>query len=201
MDFQKNGLQNRNQIKTSQGAQWLTVPVRQRLGQKIIEVEIDSSSDWRKKHWQTLLQNYRRAEAFAKFGPELEAVYLREWSSLCELSIHLTTLQLRWMGIERPVFRSSELGCDGAASMLVLNICLRMGATRYLSGTGGKDYLDEAAFRAAGIEIEYLPARLPRPYAQLFPKAGFLPDLSALDILLNCGAKYREYLPVDREAA
>ena len=35
--FQKNGIQNRNKIKTAQGGQWLTVPVRQNLGQKIEE--------------------------------------------------------------------------------------------------------------------------------------------------------------------
>ena len=44
VDFQKNGLQNRNQIKTNQGAQWLTVPVRQQLGQKIIDVRVDNLS-------------------------------------------------------------------------------------------------------------------------------------------------------------
>ena len=32
VDFQKNGLQNRNQIKTDKGYQWLTVPVEHKLG-------------------------------------------------------------------------------------------------------------------------------------------------------------------------
>ena len=36
VEFQKNGLQNRNQIKTASGSTWLTVPVKHNLGQKIL---------------------------------------------------------------------------------------------------------------------------------------------------------------------
>jgi hypothetical protein len=201
VDFQKNGLQNRNQVKTAQGPQWLTVPVRQKLGQKIIDVQIEAHSDWRKKHWQTLLQNYRKAPAFADYAPELEALYQREWESLCELNVVLLGMLMRWMRIERPVHHSSTLDCQGAASELVLNLCRKLGATRYLSGTGGRDYLDEGAFAAAGIEIEYAPLALPGAYPQLYPAAGFSADLAAIDILLNCGARYRDYLPAGSAAA
>jgi hypothetical protein len=200
VDFQKNGLQNRNQIKTAQGAHWLTVPVRQKLGQKILDVQIDSGADWRKKHWQTLLQSYRKAAAFAAYAGELEALYQRQWESLCELNIVLLGMLMRWMGIERPIYRSSALDCAGAASELVLNLCRKLGATRYLSGTGGRDYLNEDAFRAAGIEIEYAAPTLPAAYPQLYPAAGFDARLAAIDILLNCGPQFRDYLP-ERSAA
>ena len=32
VQYEKNGWQNRNRIKTSEGARWLSVPVRARLG-------------------------------------------------------------------------------------------------------------------------------------------------------------------------
>ena len=35
VDYQKNGLQNRNQIKSINGKQWLTIPIKNKLGQKI----------------------------------------------------------------------------------------------------------------------------------------------------------------------
>jgi len=195
VDFQKNGLQNRNRIKTSQGAQWLTVPVQQRLGQKINEVHIDDKSGWRRKHWQTIRQNYGKAKAFGKYAPELESVYLREWTSLSELNTHLLELMMRWLGIQCPIQLSSAMQCNGSGSDLVLNLCLRVGAKTYISGSGGRDYLDEAAFRDAGIELTYRPPQLPMSYAQQFPQAGFLGDLSALDLILNCGDDYRRYLP------
>ena len=83
----------------------------------------------------------------------------------------------------------------GAASDLVLNLCLEVGATRYLTGIGGKNYLDPESFGKAGVEIVYRPSVLPVAYPQLFPQVGFINQLSALDIVLNCGEAWRSYLP------
>jgi hypothetical protein len=195
VDFQKNGLQNRNQIKTAQGAQWLTVPVHQRLGQKINEVEIDNRANWRRKHWQSIQQNYGKAAAFPGYATALQDTFDREWSSLCELNIHLVGLMMTWAGITTRTVRSSQMMGGGSASTLVLNLCLESRATHYLSGTGAQSYLDEQAFRDAGVEIVYRPAALPTSYPQMHRDAGFIDNLSALDILLNCGSGWRAYLP------
>lgn len=197
VDFQKNGLQNRNRIKTAQGAQWLTVPVKQRLGQKICEVQIDEATDWRRKHWQTIRQNYGKAPAFADYAAQIEATLGSVGSSLSELNHALFQLLLGWLGIERPIRRSSGMHATGQGSELVLNLCREAGAKQYLSGIGGRSYLDEAAFAAAGIEIRYVPPSLPTHYPQLHQQAGFLNDLSVLDLLLNCGSSYRDYLPAN----
>jgi hypothetical protein len=195
VDFQKNGLQNRNQIKTAQGAQWLTVPVKQHLGQKICETKIDNTSDWRRKHLQTIRQCYGKAAEFRTYAEDIEAIYQREWDSLCELNINLITTMLRWMDIRTPIAKSSEMKAGGAASELILNLCMESGATCYISGSGGADYLLPVAFEKAGISIIYRSPELPQTYPQLFSKAGFINHLSALDILLNCGASWRQYAP------
>lgn len=195
VDFQKNGLQNRNQVKTAQGAHWLTVPVMQQLGQKIIDVPIDGRTDWRRKHWQTILQSYRKAPEFVRYAEELEAIYANDWTSLCELNIQCIMLMMRWMNIRTPLLRSSRMKATGTASELVLNLCLEAGSDCYLSGTGGKNYLDPGSFEKAGVEIAYRPVVATREYPQLFPKAGFINHLSALDILLNCGDRWSQYLP------
>ena len=197
VDFQKNGLQNRNKIKTVQGADWLTVPVRQQLGQKIIDVMIDNSTAWRRKHWQTIQQYYRKAKAFKDYQNDLETLYLKEWIGLCELNIEIIVMMMRWMNIQTPMLRSSQMKATGNASDLVLNLCLEVGATRYLSGAGGENYLKLETFQNAGVEIVYQASVLPETYPQLFPQAGFINHFSALDILLNCGAAWRNYLPVE----
>ncbi len=193
VDFQKNGLQNRNQIKTAQGAQWLTVPVRQSLGQKIFEVQIENKVDWKKKHWLTIQQNYSKAEAFKFYANDIEDIFSRDWSSLNELNIHLFRLMLGWLDIDCRVKRSSEMESTGKGSELVLNLCQETGARQYLSGAGGQDYLEETAFLKAGVEIVYCEPKLPSLYPQLHPRAGFLNNLSALDIVLNCGKEWRKY--------
>jgi hypothetical protein len=196
VDFQKNGLQNRNQIKTAQGAAWLTVPVRQRLGQKIQEVENNNTVDWRKKHWNSIVQNYRKGRSFRVYADELEEVYRREWDLLVDLNMWLIRAMARWMGIHTPMVRSSEMRAEGKGSDLVLNLCREVGATRYKSGVGAKSYLKEDAFALAGVEIEYHEPTLPDTYPQQHTSIGFLGQLSALDIVLNCGDTWREYVPV-----
>ncbi len=197
VDFQKNGLQNRNQIKTGHGAHWLTVPVRHQSGQKILDVEIDGHTDWCRKHWQTIQQCYRKAGAFKDYETYIETLYTREWTSLNELNIEIITTMMRWMNIKTPVLRSSQMKALGTASDLVLNLCLEIGASHYLSGSGGKNYLKQDAFRNAGVEIAYQASVLPAAYPQMFPHAGFIDHLSALDILLNCGDTWRQFIPTD----
>lgn len=201
VDFQKNGLQNRNQIKTAQGAHWLTVPVKQQLGQKIQDVQINNSTDWRRKHWQTLQQCYGKSPFFKAFQNELEGLYAQEWCLLNELNIELLTMMLQWMGIKTPIKRSSQMNATGAASDLVLNLCQEVGAKQYLSGMGGKNYLEPESFALAGVELVYLPAALPDSHPQLFPQAGFINHLSALDIIFNCGDAWRSYLPPEDSTA
>lgn len=198
--FQKSGLQNRNQIKTAQGAHWLTVPVRQHLGQKISDVRIDNSNDWRRKHWQTIQQSYRKALAFKEYEKDLEALYVSEWTELSELNIAIIAMMMRWMNIRTPIIRSSQMNATGTASELVLNLCVEAGGARYLAGLGGSNYLEPEIFMKAGIEIVYRPPVLPSGYPQLFPQIGFLNHLSALDILLNCGEAWRDYLTEECDA-
>lgn len=194
VDFQKNGLQNRNRIKTVQGGSWLTVPVCQKLGQKIRDVENNNDVEWRKKHWNTIAQNYSKAPSFRKYADELEEVYRRDWTLLVDLNMCMLEMMVRWMEIGTRMIRSSAMKAAGKGSNLVLNLCREVGATRYVSGVGARSYLSEEAFQAAGVEIVYRAPVFPDPYPQQHSKLGFLNDLSALDIVLNCGDEWRKYI-------
>lgn len=196
VDFQKNGLQNRNQIKTAQGAQWLTVPVRHQIGQKIQDVIIDSDLNWRRKHWQTLRQNYRKSSYFDLYAQELEELYTKKWDRLNDFNIVFLKMLMRWMNIQTPVVRSSEMIASGAGSDLVLNLCLEAGATKYISGSGGGNYLEPNSFERSGIEIFYQLPVLPDSYPQLYPQAGFINALSVIDLIFNCGDAWSDSLPV-----
>lgn len=194
VDFQKNGVQNRNQVKTGNGPLWLTVPVQQNLGQKICDTSIQNKVEWRKKHLQTIKQSYAKAKEFHRYEAELDAIFAREWTNLSALNIELTLQMLRWFGIATPWSKSSEMQATGKASDLVLNLCKEAGATHYISGIGGKEYMVLEDFEAAGIEVEFRAPAAIEPYPQMYPKVGFIGALSALDILFNCGAEWRNYL-------
>jgi hypothetical protein len=59
-----------------------------------------------------------------------------------------------------------------------------IGGTHYLSGDGAREYVEPERFKQAGITLEFQNFR-PEPYPQVFP--GFVPYLSALDLLINTG--------------
>lgn len=195
VDFQKNGLQNRNKIKTSQGGNWLTVPVQHKSGQKICDTLVDNSHSWQKKHWQTISQCYSKANSFHEHKDELERFYAKKWCKLSQLNIELSLMMMRWFDIKTPTIKSSEMNAAGSASELVLNLCLEAKATEYLSGTGAENYLRVEDFKKYGISINYQPPILPESYPQLFLKAGFLNNISALDIILNCGSSWKNHMP------
>jgi hypothetical protein len=86
---------------------------------------------------------------------------------------------------------SSEIDAGGTKSDLVLNLCRATGANAYLSGSLGRNYLDETSFAAAGIEVMYQNYVHP-PYSQVWP--GFESHLCVLDLLFNHGPQSLDIL-------
>jgi hypothetical protein len=76
------------------------------------------------------------------------------------------------------------MGVGGLKDELVLNLCLEVGATQYLSGPLGRQYLQEDSFAASGIELVYQDYEHP-VYDQ--KHSGFEPYMAAVDLLFNLG--------------
>jgi len=194
VQFEKNSFTNRNKIRTKDGSCWLTVPVKTkgRFGNlPINELEIAGDPRWTQKHWATLRMNYARAEHFEEYAPFLEMAYARQWTRLADLVQTMTAHQLDVLGIHTPLRLSSELAVDGCKNELILNLCRAVGASTYLSGPLGRDYLDKGAFDKAGIQLAYHDYKHP-VYDQAY--AGFEPYMAAVDLILNHGARSREVL-------
>ncbi len=184
--FDKHGWRNRNRIKTAAGPLWLTVPVRHkgRMGQRIDEVEIQPSLPWARKHLRSIEQAYQRAPYLASYLPALTELLTRPWDRLADLDIALSQQLCLWLGLERPMLRSSQLGVGGDRNGRLLDLCRHFQADTYLSGSAARSYLDVAAFAGDGVRVEWQDYRHPE-YPQLH--GPFMPYLSGLDLLLNMG--------------
>jgi hypothetical protein len=184
--FAKGGYTNRVMIKTPQGPQWLTVPVRTKgmLGAPIHEMLTADNVDWRSKVCRTLEMNYRACPHYQPYAKEISAIIASAGASLSEMNIRLIEYLARQFQIPTPTCRSSGLQAAGKAAELLIAICKELGATTYLSGSGGANYQDEQAFQAAGLALTYANYRHPR-YRQAF--GDFAQGLSAADLLFNCG--------------
>jgi len=199
VQFQKNGVQNRNQIKTASGATWLTVPVSVSLGDTIAETSLASNS-FARKHLATIKQSYARAEFKELLMQPLECIFSQSWSCLAELNIAITELLFENLRIKSKRIRASELDVAGSKDDLILAICRSVGADVYFSGKGAQSYQDEEKFRHHGVTLRYQEYKAPE-YRQCFPELGFVPDLSALDLLLNMGQESRAVMISGRKIA
>ena len=193
VQFEKREFQNRNRIRTARGWQYLTAPVlsKGRFSQKINEVELENTGDWQADHLLAIKTNYARAPFFKQYLPGLEELYSRDYRLLADLAIATMDFLKEGFAIKTPVRFSSEFKVEEASSARLARLCAAAGADDYLSGAGAKAYLDPGVFSYAGIKLSWQEFK-PRPYPQAFP--GFEPDMSALDLLLNCGPAAGDYL-------
>ena len=184
VQFERNSFINRNRIKGPGGAQWLTIPIKQKghLQSTLAETEMDDAQPWRDKHLRAIAMNYAKAPDFrAKFA-RLEPLYRMPGSNLAEFCWSQLRFWMGELGIATRLERGGGLPPMGRKSDLVLDLCRYFEADHYLSGALGRDYLDEAAFSAAGVSVEYQSFE-PWRYPQLHGE--FTPGLSVLDWWMN----------------
>ncbi|HEY3313414.1 MAG TPA: WbqC family protein [Anaerolineales bacterium] len=195
VQYDKHGWRNRNQIKTAQGKQWLTIPVHSAgvtQGIPIMDVRIDWSKPWAKNHWKTLSIAYARAPFFPRYASFIEPFYQRQDDLLADFTIDLTIALARELGISHTQFlRSSSLsGIDGQKTERLIQILTRVGASHYISGPSARDYIEQDKFDSAGITLEYVQYDY-REYPQLHPP--YEPQVSALDLLFMMGPEAPNY--------
>ena len=185
VQYEKNGWQNRNRIRTAAGTQWLTVPVHAHLGTPIAAVAVDTSQPWQARHLHAIELAYCRAPHLAPHHAALCRLLHADWQRLAPVAIASATWLACAVGIATPARLASELGVDGRdATDRLVAICAALGADTYLAGGHGARYLDVGRFRRAGITVLY--QRYEHPvYAQ--QHGEFVPCLSGLDLLLTHG--------------
>ena len=192
IQYNKNGYQNRNRIKTPQGPLMLSVPVFDRFGQSLDAVRIDNKRNWAAKHWRSIEQNYRRAPFFDAFAPALYSFYQQPSDSLNALNRAMLHFFLDALGITTPILYSSEMEAPGEATTRLVNLIRAAGGSTYLTGAYALDtYLDVEELANAGITLE-IQAWKSVEYPQAH--GPFVADLSIVDLLMHCGPQSRSVL-------
>lgn len=184
------GFHNRNRIKTPLGAQWITVPIQHSTVQAIRDVRVAGQS-WSLQHRKMIDANYRRAPFYESYSKDLQAALKVPWTSLAELNETLIGLLARWLSIPTKTVRASSLPppeTDDPTGKLI-HLVRSLGGDTFLSGQGGHDYLDEAKFTDIRLAYDLFTPTL---YPQLF--GPFIPNLSAIDAIFNCGDSARDLL-------
>ena len=189
VQYDKDSWRNRNRIKTPQGTQWLTVPVRIDFEERplINEVKIDNAKDWRKKHLFSIRQNYSKASFFKKYINIFEEGYARTWDYLIDVDLYFINKLAESLDMkDKKIIMSSALNVKGNRMDRLLNLCKKFGADTFYEGAAGRNYIDDEYFAKNGIKVEYQDYRHP-VYTQLY--GVFMPYLSVIDLLFNNGGE------------
>jgi len=194
VQFSKRSWQQRNQIKTLPGSQWLTVPVftKGKRDQKIMNVEIDYSRDFPHSHILSLEKNYKKTPYFDKYMPSLQNILLSNKLFLSDLTLEIITWVAEELQISTKTYRSSNFDVSGVKDELLAKLCVQLNASEYISPPGSSEYLETSkAFKNRDINVRYFNFSHPT-YSQKF--GDFLPYMSILDLLFNCGPKSKDFI-------
>lgn len=193
IQYRHQYFQNRNKIRTKEGWTWMIIPVRhQALDEwQINMVEIDEKIRWRRKIIGSIEVNYSKCPFFTEYWPELKEIFNRDYKQLIDLNMEIIRFLFRVFEMERKILFSSEFGLTSKKGELVFDICKKMGATTYISGISGKEYLDMARFEHAEIPVEFQEFHHP-VYQQRY--SPFIPCMSSIDLLFNHGPNSKHIL-------
>ncbi|QNM87389.1 WbqC family protein [Aliarcobacter cryaerophilus] len=193
VQYTKNDWRNRNKIKTPQGIQWLTIPVRQEnLEQKIKDTKI-TDKKWNIKHWRTISQNYSKAKYFKDYKDIFEELYLTcDEEYLSQINYKFITTINEILEIKTKLRWSSEFELVDGQTEKLLGICKDCNADIYLSGPAAKDYFDEDLAKQENIKVEWMDYSGYKEYEQLNPP--FEHGVSILDLIFNEGENTKKFM-------
>jgi len=205
-------------IKTGNGILLLDVPVKRggEEGKQVLtEAAIDYATPWYEKHLQNIEHHYKKAPQFSRVFPSLSTLLSERHATLADLAIgsilwglalifeknHVPTTESIHEHLPHDGFRLSRIvrmsesgipapgkESDRDANDWIVETCKTLGADEYhFGGTSAGAYMDFSRFESAGIALRQQNWKC-APYRQQFPKKGFIPNLSIIDLVMNVPA-------------
>lgn len=167
-NFQKQTNRNRMYIYSPNGIQLLNVPIKHAKNafQKTKDVKIENDFNWQKQHFKSLEAAYRSSPFFEYFEDDIRPLFTKKHAFLMDLNLQTFALVSECLGTKFNVIHTAEYFKD------VNDV---------------KDYrtLANGKKNASLFDV----------YTQVFEeKAGFLNNLSVLDLLFNEGRYALDYL-------
>jgi len=186
VQFSKDSFDNRNKIKTIHGSEWITVPLKRPVFEKKLnQVSISYITNWIKDHSNKILDSYNSTAYFSSYWYDIEKILNKNYEYLIELNFELINYFLKILQISKELIKSSELGITTTKTERLIEICSKLNVTTYISGIGGKNYLDKSLFKNSKINLKFENFVHPS-YNQLH--GTFMKNMSIIDLLFNEGS-------------
>lgn len=187
VQFTRTEYHNRQRLRSRQGTTLLSVPVRGgKSRQRLMDVELDPSSDWRGHHLRVIEQEYRRTPYFEEFFPLVREVYGRPITMLVDFNLELLAMACNYLSFETTVLRASTIPHAGDNTDRLIQLTLAVAGDAHLTSTWGTErkYIDWQRVSAAGLAVKTQEFVHPRYRQQFEP---FEPNLGAIDLIFAQG--------------
>jgi len=202
-------------IKLGGNIHFLTVPTQRLGILPINQTKIAYETPWPQRQLKSIEHAYSKSRNFKTIFPELIQLLTTEYESLAALNIKTILWALwRILKNDRVILKQatlqninelltqshpfrlkkiiiiSETGIQPPdqtkeATDWIIEMCQKFGANQYyFGGTSAQAYMDFEKFKKDKIKI-VKQDWLCQPYRQQHPKAGFISNLSIIDLLFN----------------
>lgn len=176
---------SRDKIKTQSGEKWLTISTQKApKDTKIKDILLSTTISWKESHLNLIKENYKNSPYYEEIMPYLRKLYSLECIRMMDFNVESIKLLMQLFDIHTDIVYASDLQPIGKNNDLVIDIVKKLDCHKYLSGIGARDYFVQELYDEAGIEVIWQDFTHP-VYPQQFE--GFIPYLSSIDILFNCG--------------
>lgn len=155
VQYTKGNFQNRNKFKNSNGIdEWFTIELMSHANKfNINEVLVSTGIKWK----SNIIKKLQSA-----FKTDFSFIY--DYDKLIDINIASINYCRDKLNITTPMIYSSTLNIKSTSSKRLADICNTLNASEYISGIGGKEYLDESLFNC---KVSYFKANVPNYYTTL----------------------------------
>lgn len=173
-NYQKGSYRNRCHIAGPNGLQRLSIPLQKGKHQQtsIREVRIAYDEPWQQIHWRGICAAYGNAPFFEHFAHQIEFFYQKRFEFLFDFNLELLYFFLKKTGCEKQIQLSATFQPAPDPKQIL-------------------DLRDVVSPKRPTPPDLFLPETYPQVFLE---RHGFLPDLSALDLLFCCGKQSAQIL-------
>lgn len=184
---------NRSLFLSNQKKKYFSIPIKKNFQtQKILKLKIDNSKEWVKDFLNFINANYNECEFFSEGYLIIQSIKNKNFDFLIDLNIFLITKILKKLNINKKIYFSSEFQIKSKSTERIIDLVKSVNGEIYLTGSGSYNYLDQSKFKKANIKIEF--NEINHPVYNQKNSDLFIPGLSILDLIMNCGLKKTEKL-------
>ena len=164
--YVRQSWQNRTRIRTPDGVQWLSIPIRSGQHPRSSAATVTADNpNWRRHHWKAIRNSYGHAPYFDHYADVIRIFLQRPWKKVGDVATASVALLHKLYNLDCTITIGQSLPQPDAVH----------GSYRLLVTPDDRPKEDPS----------YILHFEERPYRQAF--TGFAPELTALDLLFGYG--------------